>query len=845
MAGAPARPIVTPWSPEAAPGARPPPLPDPGPRPAGVIPAPGGRAGAFGPALRRVWAARGVWLAGLALGVGAAGEWLLFLESLRGLAAAVLVLAMLLGVLAWSGTREAPLLAADPTRAWWRIAWRRELVLRGAGIALAVALIGAAVDSYLAAPEAIFGAQGWFWVASMSILLFSCSEWYPRAPRTPDPGPPWTRAEGALFLGLLALALVTHLAWLDEIPWRFHFDEGFAFTEIMRYYRGPLIPLFTTTWHETSLPSLFFAFEAGLMRFTGIGLAGTRLGVALIGTCLVIPVYGIARLAWGRLAAALAGFAIAVSAAAVHYSRVSILNIITAFWWACCCYFLLRGLRSRRPGDFVWAGLIAGTSMYTYYGTRLLPYLLLAFLGYLLVCHWRAARERLGHFALVAIGFFAGFGPLLGYFLRNPAMWASRGLSVMMVPAVIPSTWAGWVQDWNILAPLAWSNYLGLSAIPGRDTVYYAPLLLAPEALLLTLGAGVLIWRWRQPAAFLLLLCGLGVVLTGGTLLDSTTIPNFAHWTPAFGVFYLALVLPLALGLGALRRLHRALWLVGCALLVVALAGDALANAQSYLIDYPAKVPPDHSLEALQGRFIEQVGPQTQVYIVGPSWQSFNPEVAGMMGPQTPASELYNVDQVLPLTSGSDHDLAFVFFNDQFSSVPLVQAYYPGGQTAEVQTPDGNHVATSYRVSAAQVVRTYGVQVQVATAGVGSQVQAQGVVTAVGRLPAGPAIQYPAQITWSGALFAPASLPIRLVTQGGAPATITVEGRPVSAGVPVPITPGWVRFAVQARLERPIPLQLLLQQGDGSPAAPDRFHLWPFTAPPGAGGPVTIPAPQP
>ena len=67
----------------------------------------------------------------------------------------------------------------------------------------------------------------------------------------------------------------------------------------------------------------------------------------------------------------------------------------------------------------VKTGLAAGLSMYTYYGTRLLPYLLLAFLAYLFVFHFRAARERLGHFALLAAGFFAGFGPLFAYFLNK------------------------------------------------------------------------------------------------------------------------------------------------------------------------------------------------------------------------------------------------------------------------------------------------------------------------------------------------------------------------------------------------------------------------------------------
>ena len=46
------------------------------------------------------------------------------------------------------------------------------------------------------------------------------------------------------------------------------------------------------------------------------------------------------------------------------------------------------------------------------------------------------------------------------------------------IPAAIPADWAGWVNDWNILALLVARNFLGLSVIAGRDTVYYPPFLL-------------------------------------------------------------------------------------------------------------------------------------------------------------------------------------------------------------------------------------------------------------------------------------------------------------------------------------------------------------------------------
>ena len=64
-----------------------------------------------------------------------------------------------------------------------------------------------------------------------------------------------------------------------------------------------------------------------------------------------------------RKDAAIAGSAImAFSVSNVHYSRLALNNIVTQFFWATCFFFLLRALRSRRPSDWVLAGLSAGLS---------------------------------------------------------------------------------------------------------------------------------------------------------------------------------------------------------------------------------------------------------------------------------------------------------------------------------------------------------------------------------------------------------------------------------------------------------------------------------------------------
>src|SRR5207237_880591 len=158
---------------------------------------------------------------------------------------ALLAGALALAIAAWHGQRETPL----PDSATGVVAQaRRVLAWRLAGIAGALLLAGAGILAWFADPDAIFGLQGWLWLASMGVLLAACARWYPPRSQAADVGPPWTRAEALLFAGIVGLALATYTFDLNNIPWRFHADELTAYQEALRFYRGPAISLFTTTW---------------------------------------------------------------------------------------------------------------------------------------------------------------------------------------------------------------------------------------------------------------------------------------------------------------------------------------------------------------------------------------------------------------------------------------------------------------------------------------------------------------------------------------------------------------------------------------------------------------------
>lgn len=761
----------------------------------------------------------------LILGVGLLGRHLLFSEQTRLAGVGLLFLAALLAILllpSLPGT-------TSPIRSGARMTLSvdRALVLRMAGIASAILLCAASLFAWFSDPGAVFGLQGVLWLGSIGLLVISCTRWTSSSATREEA---WSRNEKLLISGLIALALCTYLLNLDSIPWRFHYDEVLAYKETMRFFKGPPISLFTTTWSGTGLPSLWFVFPAALMHIVGTGLAGVRSGVALAGAFTMIPVYGLARLLAGRTAAALAAFAWAVSPVAIQYSRISIINMTTGLAWAVCFLFLVKGLRSRSPAHFMWSGLAAGLSMYTYYGTRLLPYLLAAFVLYLLVFHSRALKVLLPHFGLLGASFFVGFGPLLAYFMNHPDVWAGRGLSELSVPAVLPTTPAMVADYWNALAPLIEKNFLGLSVTISRDGCYWGTFFSPVWAVLFLVGVGLLVRRWRNPEAALLLIWLGGVLFVGGILVGKNFIPDYAHWTPAFPAFFVALAVPPALWLQSLASAPHRMYMCAVALVAAGALLQAASEGYWYLNVYPKQVPT--SFEDSQGRLLSSLTSHDRVLFIGNSWQPFYSAIGEMMAPNIPASDLLNPARELPIQTDPGHDLTFVFNNDETQYLPLVESYYPGGQVTPIDGPVGKPL--TYRVTSEQVLSRYGVLLSISS---GADTTWSGKVQKVGDLPSGITTSYPVTATWSGLL---------LVTRAAERATLDnwtgtelwVEGRQVTQDTTPTLDEGWVPFTVQARLDGPQPPRLRTSYGAVPPAEVPSGRLWP--QPPGQGLAVTI-----
>jgi hypothetical protein len=645
------------------------------------------------------------------------GTLLLANERARSWAVFLLIGAAVLALIVWGQQEWMPAFPRYPITGITNFNRSRLFYLVGAIIAVSVVL--AADLRYLAAPKATFGIAGALWLASIGLLLcaaFAGSQLARDVTSEPHVTP-WTNWEIVILAALTLVALFTRVWDLARFPDNIYPDEIMTGTIATQSYINKIVSapsVFSTVWHGIDLPALWFWIVSRFLKVGGSNLATLRMPAALFGAATVLPLYGLIRGTWGRYAA-IAGTAIlAFSASNIHYSRLALNNITTQFFWTACFFFLLRGLCSRRPLDWALAGLSAGLSEYFYYGTRLLPFILVLFIGYLLAFHWKEARQYLSNFALLAGSYFIGFGPLLSHFIWKPNLYFGRGVSLMIWSLHIPIRF----EDLQIARKTVWpvirENLLGISTHGSQDIIYYAPVLLPAEAALLVLGVALLLWHWRHPAAFLMLVSGMGVLLIGGTLVaySNSVPPLINHWTPAFPTFYVALAVPIGAWAASMELPGQLRWALPVTL-AVGLSLLGWSNLNFYFHRYyadPASLrsrayrsaQQNYEIQTVQSRYQASLGPRYRVFTIGKGSPPYDAATTRYLVADQEWTMLHNPAADLPSITTGGKGLAFLFFPGNEQHRELAHNLYPGGVDSEVTTQRGKHLFYTYVVAPKQ-----------------------------------------------------------------------------------------------------------------------------------------------
>jgi hypothetical protein len=334
------------------------------------------------------------------------------------------------------------------------------------------------------------------------------------------------------------------------------------------------------------------------------------------------------------------------------------------------------------------------------------------------VVHWVETRRYVTQLGWLVFGYLIGFGPLLSYFVTHPGLYYGRGAGLMTWNR-IPATWHDLQQMWTTLWPIISENLLGISTHSAQDIMYFAPLLLGAEAALLVLGVAMLAWRWRHPAAFLVMLSGLAVLVVGGTLVlyPNSAPPMPAHWTPAFPSFYAAIAVPIGAWFGSARIVLPGRWRrITTAVVLLALITLAYANVHFYFHKYYADpksltnqrykaAQTLYEVQTVQSRYMASLGPEYRVVVVGQSPYPYDAEITRYLVPSQEYITIRDPLEQPSLDHVTDKGLAFLFFpgNEQYRD--LIREHYPRGMEGEVHNRVGRHVFHTYLVKP-EVIRS-------------------------------------------------------------------------------------------------------------------------------------------
>ncbi len=180
---------------------------------------------------------------------------------------------------------------------------------------------------------------------------------------------------------------------------------------------------------------LFINIQAQFLKVFGSEPWVLRIVSATFGFLTVLGLYFLVRLFFNWQIASIASFYLAVSFWHTVFSRIGFRAILVPFFMVWGFYFLWRGLRDLKIGDFALSGIFFGLGLHTYIAFRFVPFIILFVLG----TYWWLIKKDYSHekyfhlrnellrgvAALVVFGLIVAL-PIIFYFWQNPEDFLSR-----------------------------------------------------------------------------------------------------------------------------------------------------------------------------------------------------------------------------------------------------------------------------------------------------------------------------------------------------------------------------------------------------------------------------------
>lgn len=510
---------------------------------------------------------------------------------------------------------------------------------------------------------------------------------------TTEPGP-FVRWEVVALVALVMVAFLVRFINVGAIPNNVSGDEGEMGMVAREVLSGALNDPFMTHW--LSHPTLWFFLQGVSLHFFGNDIGGLRMLSVIIGTATVPMLYLFVRPLYGRPTAFMAAALLAFFHLHVHYSRYALNNIADPLFGLICFAALFSGFRKRSPPGFALAGVALGVALHFYMGTRLFLVLVALLLLHQLLFNRRYLLRLRWHVVLLVVGFFVGFGPLLHYYMEHPDKFSER----VRLVGYLEGSWfrekrVNGQSEVEILAYQFENAYGAFTFVPERSPQYHPdiPLLNPVSSLLFLLGLALLLARWKQLDAWLLLVWIGGAPFFGGVLLANP--PESGRYVTTAPALCLVVVLALqqlahllhwSLALPMAR-----LWRIPAGIVV----GLALWNMYFYFYEFAPR--PNFSGTDTSNQvavYMEQQPANTFVYYFGA------PRIFLKHGPirflMDDVDDVDSVDVVEPIRTAAslpelppDHRPVFLFLPHRMEELEIVRSAYPGGTQHTIRDQTG------------------------------------------------------------------------------------------------------------------------------------------------------------
>lgn len=289
---------------------------------------------------------------------------------------------------------------------------------------LALLSYGASAGLYLLNGETAI--VRWLWLAGIVLLVASQTPWnrWRSAPAQ------WRRDWRSYGLPalLLLVAAFLRLYRLAELPQDLHGDMASHGLQALDLLAGRVEGIVALGWADIPIPG--FLPAAAMMRVSGDqGMVGLGLASALGGVLSVWGLYVWLHELQGRRVALIGAALLALSYTHIHFSRIAeYMDPVPFAVWALA--LLTIGLRRRQSLPFVLSGLLLAGASLMYYSGRVVLVIVTLFLFTLLLVDRPLLRANGRGLLWLALGVAVGLGPMLLFFLLEPAGWLQRSREV-------------------------------------------------------------------------------------------------------------------------------------------------------------------------------------------------------------------------------------------------------------------------------------------------------------------------------------------------------------------------------------------------------------------------------